>query len=85
MAAYPWEDRWISFWRHALGRLRNEDARTWVESLFPQELKKTGRSHTAGRRWAEPDPDWARRAQEVARRLGREDWSAFPQSEQILR
>ena len=88
MSAYP-PVRWSSFWRHTLQqkRLTEEEARSWVQALFPHDLKNF--EETSGqstqRRWAAPDINWSRTAQRIAGRLRQRDSGVLEEAEQLLR
>jgi tetratricopeptide (TPR) repeat protein len=88
MGAYPWPERWLAFWRHALqeDRVKAQEALAWVRALFPQDLKETpGRQSPRKRsRWPVSDPSWARRAQELAARIGHRDWGALAPARALL-
>jgi tetratricopeptide (TPR) repeat protein len=90
MSAYP-AARWVSFWRHSLqeNRFRDggEEARPWIQDLFPQELKNREDSERRGgqRRWIQPDINWSRTAQRIAARLRERDFGVLGEAEQLLR
>ncbi|MFL6262463.1 MAG: tetratricopeptide repeat protein [Thermoanaerobaculia bacterium] len=90
MSAYP-AARWVSFWRHVLqeNRLRDYEgeARSWIQDLFPQELKNLEDSERRGgqKRWMQPDINWSRTAQRIAARLRERDFGVLGEAEQLLR
>jgi Flp pilus assembly protein TadD len=88
MDAYPLEDRWLSFWRHTLQRARvqNEEGRSWIQTLFPQELQRVEKQQRPGRqkRWMEPNPAWFPIVQEVVDRLRKMDLSVVDKARQLL-
>jgi tetratricopeptide (TPR) repeat protein len=89
MSAYP-VGRWISFWRHILqeNRLRDEEgeARSWVEVLFPQELKdQDSQGRSAQSRWAEPDPAWPQVRQRIVTGLRQRNFGEIERARVLLR
>jgi tetratricopeptide (TPR) repeat protein len=90
MSAYP-AVRWPSFWRHVLQEKRLQDeegeARSWIQDLFPQELKNLEGPERRGgqRRWIQPDINWSRTAQKIAARLRERDFEVLGEAEQLLR
>ena len=85
LGAYPFPDRWLSFWRHVLRRdHRRGDIRIWVRTLLPRVGDEIRDYHLHSQQWASYDPGWADRAKAIAEDLvfGTDD--AVKEAEQLL-
>ena len=88
MAAYPWPERWLSFWRHSLAahRIRLEMAQKWVRSLFPRKLEAEATRRVQGRSpyLTLPDPGWRKQAEGIARELAAASPEAIERAKELL-
>ncbi len=85
LGAYPFPDRWVSFWRHALGRDRGRgDIADWIRGPLPQ-IGSEPRGQWRGRQtWANYDPSWTDRAKAIAGALVRGETGAIEKAERLL-
>ena len=87
MEAYPFpREKWLPFWRHVLQdrRLRESLAERWVRDLSPKLDKLPEKGPAARRRWVQPDPEWARRAHEIAVKLERGETTELVPARSLL-
>ncbi len=72
MVAYPFKDRWGSYWRHELSQDRDRRLFSWIVELVPG--LRPDSVHPYGS-FAQPDSTWPTRAREIAASLsaGRPD------------
>ena len=70
LAAYPFPDRWLSFWRHVLRRdQRRGDIGGWVRGPLPQVTIEQRQNKAPRQIWATHNPAWAERNTAIAKRL----------------
>ena len=85
LAAYPFPDRWLSFWRHVLRRDRSRgDISTWVQTLLPQIATGQPANRTQRPVWAIFDSDWPDRAVTIAEQLRKGVEGAVKNAERLL-
>ncbi|MCB2262200.1 MAG: tetratricopeptide repeat protein, partial [Candidatus Thiosymbion ectosymbiont of Robbea hypermnestra] len=85
LATYPFPDRWLSFWRHALHRdHRRGDIGAWVRDLLPRAAAKPPSKHPQRQTWASYDPGWVERSGAIAERLRNNAEGAVEEAEQLL-
>jgi len=70
LAAYPFPDRWVSFWRHVLRRDHQRgDIGGWVQGPLPQVAAEQRQKEPQRQVWASYDPEWATRSTAIVERL----------------
>ena len=70
LAAYPFPDRWLSFWRHVLRRdQRRGDIGGWVRGPLPQVAIEQRQNKAPRQIWATHNPAWAEHNTAIAKRL----------------
>jgi Flp pilus assembly protein TadD len=82
--AYPFAEKWLSFWRHALARdSRQGDLTPWVIPQFPK-LANANSQAQQPKNWASFDSSWPERTKQIAELLGKNDPGAEQAAEQLL-
>jgi tetratricopeptide (TPR) repeat protein len=85
LGAYPFPDRWVSFWRHVLWRdHRRGDISVWVRGLLPQVAAEQPPRKAKHQVWATYDADWPARASNIAEWLRQGVEDAVDKAEQLL-
>jgi hypothetical protein len=70
MMAFPFPEKWVKSFRQALHEVKSAKVASWAQALYPGKLEIVARiGHTHGGSHHRPDPRWADRAKEIARRL----------------
>ncbi len=72
LSAYPFPDRWMSFWRHVLRRdYRRGDLGPWIRQLLPRVADdQTGKGSNKPN-WVSYDPAWSDHRNSIAEKLRR--------------
>ena len=72
MAAYPFPKKWQSFWGDVVTREKFTELRDWIgkiASLTSGASLKKKSEKSSKQQWNQQDPQWAKRAQDIAQKL----------------
>jgi tetratricopeptide (TPR) repeat protein len=86
-AAYPFDlDLWEPFWRHEAGSRRRRAPRDWIADLvdLSSEPEPPAPAAQATLRRLQPDRDWRKRAEAIARRLSAREPAAIEEARALL-
>ena len=85
LSAYPFPDRWISFWRHVLRRdYRRGDLGAWIRPLLPRVADDPPGKGSNKPNWVSYDPAWFDRAKSITERLRQGGAPAIAEAERLL-
>jgi len=85
LSAYPFPDRWMSFWRHVLRRdYRRGDLGAWIQRLLPRVADEQSSKGSNRPNWTNYDPAWSDRRNAIAEKLRRGSEGAVAEAERLL-